>query len=250
MSEPPETAYIALNYSDADVAEDALARFAQEQARLRRLRDPIIAGAIAAGVSRERAFRLSRVARTTIDRISNRNLPTAVDDLAVLVIFTDLLDARAARYRSEILQDEAQPNELDLRARVASMAARRLRHGQGDWAGGISDDAALLSLIIDLDQARESEQRLGGPFDDLGRAVAAEQAQIRAEAAAFRARGAKAVDRFDPRDRDAAEAAAQQRADTFDAAALGITVEAYTAMTPQQRSDAFADLPDDTEDDR
>lgn len=240
----PNDAPRALRYDDAEAAEIALERWAEEVARLKALRDPIVAGALATDLTRAQIHRIAGIAKTTIDRIDKRQLELASDDMMVLE-FTELLAARAARYEEEAPDDSLEPTEPHGRAWAARGCARILRTSTGRWGGDVTEDADLLALIVNLDQAAAVDERRPLQDTDFTRGSRLERAQIRAEAAALRARGRVVFEEFDPRDRARAAAVAAERSVRFEAEALGVSPAALAAMTDQEKHQAWADLPED-----
>ena len=59
----------------ADEARDALRSWGKRRQSLDRDRDPLVTGALAAGVSKEEVHGLTGLGRTTIDRIAARSTP-------------------------------------------------------------------------------------------------------------------------------------------------------------------------------
>jgi hypothetical protein len=98
MPDEPRTDEPALAFVDADLAKDALHGWAEAQRDLDDRRDPLIRGALAAGVTPTEILTLTKIARSTTARIKE----SGTSDVAVLhpptIEYAALLEARAERF--------------------------------------------------------------------------------------------------------------------------------------------------------
>ena len=133
---------LAIHFPMGEDAEDALRAWTEERRALDSRRDPLVRGALAAGVRPTRIHQITGVSRATVDRIGPKPYAAIATGVQFPPVpqYLSILEARIAAIQEQPANDEADRAGWFARSSILSDALKAL---QEPSACGASEDADL-----------------------------------------------------------------------------------------------------------